>query len=299
MVNMNVPYVRPAKSLTQLQRELNDVWPTRQADLGFVTGYKSASNFTGHNPNDQGIVMAYDIGTYVDGQINEPAGRALADFLRTDCNEKLEYIIHDMSEGAPRPMIAGNHTNWEWVDYTGADAHSNHIHISIVDLYWGDPTAVPASVYDSESSWGIASRFKSGISGQGSKIIPIEGDPFSMASLDDLANAIKRPDVLSAIAAAVLQAPVSWFGYDGKPPATGRKTTDLQTVLGWSDANIRMTQGKADAATKAANAAVAAVKATPALAPVELTAAQLSFLADKLNEVLPASTVAALAKKLA
>jgi|GEM_PF-3906109 len=192
MVNMNVGYVRPARSLTTLQAELNAIWPGRQPDLGFVTGYKSAGNFSGHNPNNLGIVMAYDIGTYVNGSINEPDGRALADYLRTDCNEKLQYLIHDMGPaGVQQPMIAGNHTNWAWQAYTGADPHSNHIHLSIVDLYWGDPTNVPASVYDSTSPWGIAARF--GATSQGGTITPItQKDGFDMASLADLRKIIKE-----------------------------------------------------------------------------------------------------------
>lgn len=180
MVNMNVGYVRPARSLTTLQAELNEVWPGRQPDLGFVTGYKSPDNFSGHNPNNLGIVMGYDIGTYVSGAIGESDGRALADYLRTDCNEKLQYLIHDMSAGAPRPMIAGNHTGWKWVDYAGPDPHSNHIHLSIVDLYWGDTTDVPASVYDSTSSWGIVSRFKPGVKPQTTTVTPITPEGFLM-----------------------------------------------------------------------------------------------------------------------
>ncbi|MCY0905468.1 hypothetical protein [Arthrobacter sp. H14-L1] len=113
MGNMNVAYQRPAKSLLELQREIK-VWPNGQADKGFITGYPSA-NFTGHNPNQAGVVMGYDIGTYIDGSINEPDGRALAEYLRTEASSKFQYLIHDMGTEAEgqRPMIAGNLTGWQ------------------------------------------------------------------------------------------------------------------------------------------------------------------------------------------
>lgn len=162
VANLSVPYVRPAKSLTSLANELNVVWLGRGVDLGFVTGYKAADNFTGHNPNERGIVMAFDIGIHATATGIRPAdGRNLAEYLRSQANEKFQYLIHDMgteSEGV-RPQIAGNHTGWEWQPYTGPHPHSDHIHISVVDLHWGDDCGVPANVYDSTSPWGVIEHF--------------------------------------------------------------------------------------------------------------------------------------------
>lgn len=163
MVNWNVNYRRPARSLTQLESELDDLWPNRQRDLGYVTGYKSASNFTGHNPNSRGIVMAYDIGTYDHGDIGERDSLWLADYLRKHCNKRLYYIIHEMSMGRRKPQIASNKTNWEWVPYTGSALHENHIHISIMDGYWGDAQFYPncgPEVYDSTKSWGVKRAYR-------------------------------------------------------------------------------------------------------------------------------------------
>ncbi|MFQ4150271.1 LysM peptidoglycan-binding domain-containing protein [Arthrobacter sp. LAPM80] len=161
---MSVPFVRPAKSLTTLEGELNQAWPGRGPDLGFITGYKAADNLTGHNPNEKGICMAFDIGIHATGQgISPAAGRDLAEYLRRDANEKFQYLIHDMGTEAEgvRPKIAGNHTGWKWQPYTGSHPHSDHIHISIVDLYWGDDCGVPADVYDSTSTWGVTQYFPS------------------------------------------------------------------------------------------------------------------------------------------
>lgn len=159
---MSVPYLRPAKSLTTLASELNQVWPGRGADLGFVTGYKAADNLTGHNPNEKGICMAFDIGIHATNKgINPATGRDLAEYLRSKANEKFQYLIHDMGTEAEgvRPKIAGNHTGWKWQPYAGPHPHSDHIHISIVDLYWGDNCGVPANVYDSTSTWGVPEHF--------------------------------------------------------------------------------------------------------------------------------------------
>lgn len=162
MVNMSVAYVRPNRSLTTLQAELNKKWPGRQADKGFITGYKAAANFTGHNADNNGICHAYDVGTYIDGDINEPDGRALAEHLRQLGENGFGplswgYIIHDMGteDEGQLPMIAGTFNGWVWQTYGGESKHSDHIHISTVDLYYGDPVQCPPSVYDSTESWGI------------------------------------------------------------------------------------------------------------------------------------------------
>lgn len=160
---MSVPYVHPAKSLTTLAGELNSVWPGRGPDLGYITGYKAAGNFTGHNPNERGVCMAFDIGIHSTAKGIKPAhGRDLSEYLRRYANEKFQYLIHDMGTEAEgvRPKIAGNHTGWKWQPYLGPHPHSDHIHISVVDLYWGDNCGVPASVYDSTSSWGVVDHFK-------------------------------------------------------------------------------------------------------------------------------------------
>lgn len=155
MVNMAVAYRRANYSLQTLLGEIEDVWPSRQQNKGFVTGYKSPSNYSGHNADSNGICHAYDIGVDIEGDgtgLLPKDAEWLANYLRTQMNPRFQYLIYNR-------RIAGNHTGWKWHIYTGASPHKDHIHISVLDLYWGDPVSVPASVYDSTASWGIKNAY--------------------------------------------------------------------------------------------------------------------------------------------
>lgn len=167
MANYNVAYQRPAQMLLSLRDELNAVFPGRSTAIdGFVSGYDGPNNPTygisAHNANNLGHCMAFDITTLPGVHIDEWEGRALAEYLRAKMNENFAYLIHDMSEGAPAPKIAGNQTNWAWVTYGGIDAHSNHIHISLTNDYaWGESCGLAQSVYDSDVYWGIKEWYAS------------------------------------------------------------------------------------------------------------------------------------------
>jgi hypothetical protein len=161
VVNLSVPYVRPDRSLLTLRAEIYKAYnytPVRASE--FVTGYKSADNFTGHNADNLGIVHAMDIFTDENGNLPEAQGRDLADKLRLigKATGRFQYLIHDMcpTPGEAWPRIASAKTGWRWVPYDGPSPHSDHIHISVCDMYWGDPAPVPASVYDNTAPWGIA-----------------------------------------------------------------------------------------------------------------------------------------------
>lgn len=158
MVNMNVPYSRPDRALLTLRDEVYAVYgqPKRMAE--FVTGYKSPDNFTGHNADANGIVHAVDLFTDDFGNIPQPAGRALAEKLRLigKATNRFSYLIHDMGPVDQEPRIAGQFNNWVWQVYAGSSPHSDHIHVSMCDLYWGDPAPIPAADYDSTAPWGIS-----------------------------------------------------------------------------------------------------------------------------------------------
>lgn len=178
MPNYNVVYQRPANSLLKLRDELNAVFPGRFTGTdGFITGYGQYGK-SGHNPNNLGHVMAFDISTPANGQqIDEATGRALADYLRTKANMKFKYLIHDQSAGAPAPKIAGDFSGWEWRTYVGDD-HSNHIHVSITDDYlWGDSCGLAQSVYDGMGSWGIAEWYASYKGGNKPAPAPVKPAP--------------------------------------------------------------------------------------------------------------------------
>lgn len=151
MVNLNVQYRRAGISLRRLMAEIRAWRPGALQNKGFITGYKSAGNYSGHNADSKGITHAVDIGVDIenDGTGLDPADAArLVEHLRKNCHRWIQYIIYN-------GRICGNHTNWQWAFYAGASPHTDHIHISECDLYYGDPSPIPASVYDAKHSWGI------------------------------------------------------------------------------------------------------------------------------------------------
>jgi hypothetical protein len=205
--NYDQPYLGPAASLLQLRDELNDVFPGRYTGTdGFVTGY-GKNQITGHNPDKYGRCMAFDISTPANGQqIDEPTGRALADFLRTQCNTRFRYLIHDMSADAPAPKIASDNTKFAWWNYDGPEAHSDHIHLSLTDDYaWGDDCGLSPSVYNDRSSWGIAAWYAAYKAGKplSNVVTPIKPSPAKKVSEMPTykrvpANSPKKPVQLGA-----------------------------------------------------------------------------------------------------
>lgn len=184
MPNMAVGYARPNLALRTLNNERIARWGSPARASEFVTGYKSPSNLTGHNPDSNGIVHAVDI--FVGpGNLTEAQGIWLAEFLRAEGPrgdipghpDRLYYIIH-------RGRIAGDFTGWEWVPYGGADGHWDHIHVSTADLYWGDPVGLSPLEYDSTLPWGLLTA-----SVMGGGITEI-GDELDMASVEEVAAAV-------------------------------------------------------------------------------------------------------------
>lgn len=261
MVNMTVQYRGPDPSLITLTNELRAHYGNPARTYEFVTGYKSAANYSGHNPDSDGVVHAVDIFTDDHGNIPEAEGRALAERLRLIGKRtgRFSYLIHDMSAGAPQPMIAGQHTGWLWQEYNGPDAHSDHIHISIADLYWGDPCPVPASVCNNTSAWGIAGTT---ITGQGSDITPITEEGFLMALSHDeqlealnLLRKIEKhttrylDDRVSVIPGKVLNTEFPKQGKDEKGN-TFNAITSVARELGWQDAGNIAIRNKIDQVKK-------------------------------------------------
>jgi hypothetical protein len=204
MVNLAVPYARPDRALLTLRDEVYAAYgytPARASE--FVTGYKSATNYTGHNADANGIVHAVDIFTDENGNLPEAPGRELAQQIVNEMARRgltRGYVIHDMSPGAPWPAIAGAFNGWQWQDYDGSSPHSDHIHVSMCDMYWGDPAPIPASVYDSTEPWNLGGAVTPQ---SGATITPIQEDLVpnatdlvftskdgSKVSLQDLLNSI-------------------------------------------------------------------------------------------------------------
>lgn len=156
MVNMAVAHVGPSPALVALTNKLRRVYGNPARTYEFVTGYKSPGNVSGHNVDSTGRTRAVDI--FVGpGNLTEAQGIDLAERLRGEGKrgkipghpDRLAYIIH-------RGQIAGDHTDWEWIPYTGADWHGDHIHVSTVfDYYWGDQIPGNPADYDSTADWDL------------------------------------------------------------------------------------------------------------------------------------------------
>lgn len=156
MVNMAVAYAGPSPAMKALTTKLRHVYGNPARTYEFVTGYKSPGNITSHNADANGLVHAVDI--FVGpGNLPEAQGIDLAERLRAEGKrgkipghpDRLAYIIH-------RGLIAGDHTGWEWIPYTGADWHGDHIHVSAVfDYYWGDHIPGNPADYNSSADWDL------------------------------------------------------------------------------------------------------------------------------------------------
>ncbi|POH58930.1 hypothetical protein [Arthrobacter glacialis] len=175
MVNLTIPYRKPVPAASTMWREVQARWPDCAENKGFVAGSGPTTwNISSHNADADGYAHALDIGVDIEG---DGTGIPIQDAI--DLSEhlrqlgykewksgragRLAYIIH-------RGQIAGDHTGWQWVKYTGTSPHYDHIHISFsYDYFWGDPIWETTSDVYSTAPWGITTI----TTGQGSGITPI------------------------------------------------------------------------------------------------------------------------------
>lgn len=215
MVNLAVKYRRIDQALITLRDEVYATYgytPKRPSEG--VTGYQSSDNFTGHNADINGVVHALDIFTDEYGNLPEAQGRELANKIVAELERRgieSAYVIHDMSPGAPWPAIAGYFNGWQWQDYHGVSPHSDHIHVSIGDLYWGDYPPVGPEIYDSTESWNLGTPF-------------VQEEEVTEEQIEAVAN--KAAD-------KVLNAQFERKGTNLKG------TISLATIIQWFDANMQ------------------------------------------------------------
>lgn len=144
---------RPAASITQLVSEIDASYPGRsKVTDGIISGYPGSKS--SHQVNSLGVVCAVDITTGQGAHLTMAEGEAIANHLRnhmkTGARGYHAYVIFNR-------RIAHADVNWEWTPYTGVDAHTSHIHVSVDwDIYQG---GAPSGLcnYDSTAPWGIAS----------------------------------------------------------------------------------------------------------------------------------------------
>lgn len=129
-----------APALDVLKRQIDERWPNRdKASDGCCGDAAHASRTSDHNPDSSGYAHARDIDRDL-GDNTDP--HVLAEILLAD--HRAKYVIFDRHIGFLQhrglPVAA-------WPPYSGVNAHTHHIHISIqptathdVSL-WALPTA--------------------------------------------------------------------------------------------------------------------------------------------------------------
>lgn len=135
---------RLALSLSTLRSECNALWPDRsKASDGTIGDTSHAATASDHNPNAAGVVCAFDLTHDPDG----PDGSDIAEKLRARPHPDVKYVIwsHRMFSRYP----AHGYDPFQWRPYTGADPHTNHVHVSV----GVGPDGRSVQPYDDLDSW--------------------------------------------------------------------------------------------------------------------------------------------------
>jgi len=129
---------RVAKSLEKLRAQINALAPRRnKASDGTIGDSAHSKTKSEHNPDANGVVRALDITHDPDHGVD--CGRIIAAIVASRDPRVLYVIWHaQICSSVVRP--------WTWRAYTGANPHTRHFHLSVVD----DPAA-----YDDEAPWAI------------------------------------------------------------------------------------------------------------------------------------------------
>ena len=117
-----------SKAAIQLREQFDDTFPDRdRTSDGWIGDSRHQNSPSNHNPNAAGWVLAIDVDRDVSGKSKPDLMPDIADQIRLLCKSKREkritYIIFD-------GRIASSKKNWAWREYTGANKHNHHCHIS-------------------------------------------------------------------------------------------------------------------------------------------------------------------------
>lgn len=125
-----------APSLTVFRNEVNTRWPNRdKASDGTIGDESHQAGTSDHNPNSRGSVNAWDMdkdGVNVD--------EVIAAFMR---HPGVNYVIWNR-------RIADVDTGWRWVDYTGPNPHTQHVHFSIKQNVVAEQNTLPWGLLEEE-----------------------------------------------------------------------------------------------------------------------------------------------------
>ena len=119
---------RLSKAASQLREQIDDSFPDRdRTSDGWIGDTRHAARPSDHNPDANGWVRAIDLDRDLSGRAKPDLMPDLADQIRLLCKSKREkritYIIFD-------GRIASSKKNWAWREYTGANKHNHHMHVS-------------------------------------------------------------------------------------------------------------------------------------------------------------------------
>jgi hypothetical protein len=117
-----------SKAAKQLREQCDDTYPSRdRTSDGWIGDTRHAARPSDHNPDANGWVRAIDLDRDLSGRSKPDLMPDLADQLRILCKSKREkriaYIIFD-------GRIASSKKSWAWREYTGANKHNHHMHVS-------------------------------------------------------------------------------------------------------------------------------------------------------------------------
>jgi hypothetical protein len=135
---------RLAESLKTLRRQIDGLWPGRsKVSDGTVGNLRHKRSKSDHNPNAAGVVTAIDI---THDPLNGPNARRLAEALVESRDPRIKYII---SNGQ---IVSSKQQPWVWRKYTGDNAHTKHVHISVMAGSAADDTRPWAFKYSAAAS---------------------------------------------------------------------------------------------------------------------------------------------------
>lgn len=130
---------RKAKSLDTLLRQVNEMFPGRSKDSdGWIGDPLHAARASDHNPNEHGVVCAYDF-------THDPShgldSEKLAETIRLSGDPRLGYVISNRK--ISNPLIGGG----IWRQYTGLNPHDHHVHVSVKQ---------DQNLYDDSREWNLS-----------------------------------------------------------------------------------------------------------------------------------------------
>lgn len=119
------------KSLQAFRAEANERYPDRdKTSDGWIGDEAHSSRVSDHNPDERGLVHAYDLDEDLDGNPTDSGAELgfLAEWIRTRRDYRVKYVIYEgrifAGRMGPKP--------WNWRPYDGTNEHRHHLHLSVL-----------------------------------------------------------------------------------------------------------------------------------------------------------------------